>query len=113
VHKLAHQLGWQLVQQLVCRLVPQLAAGAGGHSGTTASCGQRGCPPTSNRCWGAPLGPKGFSQVALHLLSTPVVCTMAKWHCAATGGQGGTAALLPVVATLGGGAKVAGVGVTL
>jgi len=59
------------------------------------------------------LGPKGFSQVALHLLSTPSGAHQAQMAVRGCWGAGSTAALLPVVATLGGGAKVAGVGVAL
>ena len=40
----------------------------------------------------------------------PVVCARPKWRCAATGGHGGTAALLAIVAAMGGWPQAASVG---
>ena len=84
---------------------------AGGHSSTTGYCGHHGWLAPSSGCWGDPVGLRGCGQVALHLLAaTNGAHQGPKWQCVATRGQGCAGALLAIVATMGGGAKMVGAG---
>ena len=74
-----------------------------GAGGTGGPCGHHGWVSQSTRCRGDPMGPKGFTHVRCYLCwLLPVGHTRAKWQCVATRGAVGRAALLALVATVGG-----------
>jgi len=87
--------------------------GAGGHSSTASHCGHHGWFAPCSRCWGTPVGPKGWDHAALPLLAATSGAHQAQM--VASPGLGGLSwqqlpLPLPLVATKAGLAKPAGPG---